>query len=68
MDFQGLQNTVSMATLCRTRGMEGERRGSSRISKYSDQSDLKSIFQGLLIPGTAGVKYCLGSYRDVNKV
>lgn len=23
MDFQGLQNTVSMATLCRTRGREG---------------------------------------------
>lgn len=24
MDFQGLQNTVSIATICRTRGMEGE--------------------------------------------
>lgn len=65
MDFQGLQDTVSMATIFRTKGMEEEGRGSSHISKYPNQSDLKSIFQGLLI---AGEMFCLGSHMAANKV
>lgn len=42
-------------------------RGSSPISKYSELSDLKSISQGLLKPGTAGAMHCPGSHRDANK-
>lgn len=68
MDFQGLQDTVSMATICRTKGMEEEGRGSSHISKYPSQSDPKSIFQGLLTPGAAGEVFGLGSHMDANKV
>lgn len=68
MDFQGLQDTVSMATICRTKGMEQEGRGSSYISKDPNQSDLKSIFQRLPIAGTAGEMFCLASQMEANKV
>lgn len=44
----------------------GGGRGSSHISKYFNQSDLKSIFWGLVIPGIADERYCLGSYMDGN--
>lgn len=62
MDFQGLQNTVSIATIRRTRGMEGE---GGEVPTFLN---LKFIFQGLLTPGIAGEMYCLGSYMDANTV
>lgn len=48
--------------------MEKEGRESSYISKYPNQSDLKSIYQGLPIAGTADDMFCLGSHMDANNM
>lgn len=57
-----------MATICRTRGTDREGEEVPTFLNNSNQSDLESIFQGLLIPGIAGEIYCLGSYMDANMV